>query len=190
MNVIIHLGGTTQRAFTAAATASMLRDRNDPYVIFVSSEGDVAGFMEIYEFAGHKDKVIIDDAAWCTVTNFTHTYKQISKLKPETIWVVTSDFHMPRSKAIAEQVWGGRCDLRFVEHPIDPDRTEYDSQFTAWSRARAWIWRYTGILFYFESTFEGKGVGPRLGKGHALAELGISKRYWLAAPLKWISERF
>ena len=169
MDIILHLGGTWARACTAADLAQYL----DDYLVIVSSEGNEEGFRAVYEKAGiPADKVIHDQAAWDTVTNFTHTYRLLISLGVERLFVVTSDFHMPRARAIAKAVWGGRIkELHFIEHPHSSKSAKSDAKYIFIDRLRAIIWRWTGILFYWWHV--AKKRNAKLGSGHAWIEIAI-----------------
>ena len=168
MNIIIHLGGTWRRAEAAAKLANSL---DEDYIIVVSSEGHEEKFRTIYREAGIPDeKVIHDTAAWDTVTNFTHTYKLLRKLGITKLYVVTSDFHMERSMAIANGVWGGRVPIEsIVWGSPNPDRKE---PWTPADRFRARLWRWTGILMYHTNVIEKRKAQNKLGQGHAWLEIG------------------
>ncbi len=171
MNIILHLGGTWKRA---EAAVELIKQLDEDYIVVVSSEGNEDGFRGIYRDAGIPDeKVIHDTAAWDTVTNFTHTYNLLRKLGITKLYVVTSDFHMPRSRAIAERVWGGRVPIEYIEWENNPERTESDSQYIELDESRAACWRWFGILFYWRKVLEERNSLDLLNKGHAWLEIGI-----------------
>lgn len=169
MNIVLQLGGTWRRAHAAAETALKL---DEDYTIVVSSEGNEPGFRGIYRDAGiPDDKVIHDTAAWDTVTNFTHTYKLLRSLKVDKLYVVTTGWHLPRSMAIAKEVWGGRVEIIPVAYRPEDQRDE-DLQYLKHDKWRARIWRYLGVLFYWSNVAERRKA--KLNQGHALIEIGIS----------------
>jgi len=160
--LILHLGGGMDRANKCIELANEYPDAK----IFVSSEG--GDVIKYYVDRGIEGKrVILDNDAWDTVTNFTHTYKRIrNEFNPELIFVVTHDFHMARSMRIANAVYW----LRGVKvvprkaggpNPYGPefDYTEPD-KLIAEDEIRAWIWRLTGILFYWKNVRDArKNIG-------------------------------
>eukprot|EP00039_Didymoeca_costata_P022308 m.346483 g.346483 ORF g.346483 m.346483 type:complete len:169 (-) comp29381_c0_seq1:194-700(-) len=143
--VILHLGGTLARGHKAV---ELLREHPGA-ILFVSSEGgDVKAF---YSELGVSQEPIVDNEAWDTVTNFTYTYSRIKALHPDKIYVVTHDWHMQRAMAIAHAVWfGTNVELIPAHYKDASQRNE-----SVWhDRLRAWLWRFTGILLYWKSTYE------------------------------------
>ena len=106
--LILHLGGGLDRADKCIQLANVHPDA----MILVSSEG--GNILEYYTERGiDPNRVFLDNDAWDTVTNFTHTYRRIKKqFRPD--------------KVIREDA------------------------------IRAWIWRLTGILFYWKSVREAR----------------------------------
>lgn len=162
MEVILHLGGSPARAITAARLAAFHPNSK----VVVSSEGQ--GFAGYYEAAGiSQDRIIIDDAAWDTVTNFTHTYKLLKSLNCSRLFVVTDLFHCYRSSLIALACWGGKVPFYMVPHG---DSVLESDEALGWTDfARTLCWRLTGVLFFWAS----RHPGDRLGQGHARLEIGI-----------------
>lgn len=162
MEIILHLGGSPERAITAARLA-VLRPESK---VVVSSEDQ--GFSGYYEAAGiAKERIIIDDAAWDTVTNFTHTYKLLRGLNCSRLFVVTDFFHCYRSNLIALACWAGRVPLYMVPHG---EGVREGDEAIAWTDfARALCWRLTGVLFFWKS----RNPGDKLGQGHAKIEIGF-----------------
>jgi uncharacterized SAM-binding protein YcdF (DUF218 family) len=145
MQVVLHLGGDSQRAETAARLAASLPDS----VVVVSSEGD--GFYQWYDAAGiARERIIVDTAAWDTVTNFTHTYKLLKSLNCSRLYVVTSFFHCYRSMFIALACWGGRVPVYMVPHGTGIN--EQDEGFANADFLRALCWRLFGLVFFFKKT--------------------------------------
>lgn len=169
MNIILHLGGSWKRSIAAAELAVSL---DEDYIIVVSSDKGGDKFRRVYREAGiPDDKVIWDGIAWDTVTNFTHTYKLLKSLNAHKVYVVTHAFHMPRSMAIAKEVWRWRAEV--IPTPYAPEVVrESDLDHLEIDRWRARIWRYLGVLFYWSSVAEKRDA--QLNKGHALLEVGIS----------------
>jgi uncharacterized SAM-binding protein YcdF (DUF218 family) len=162
MEVILHLGGSPERAITAARLAA---SRPESKVV-VSSEGQ--GFEGYYEAAGiTKERIIVDEAAWDTVTNFTHTYKLLKSLGCSRLFVVTDLFHCYRASLIALACWGGRVPFYVVPHG---DSIRESDEAIAWADfARTLCWRLTGVLFFWKN----RNPGIKLGQGHAKLEIGL-----------------
>ena len=162
MEVILHLGGSPERAITAARLAA---SRPESKVV-VSSEGQ--GFEGYYEAAGiTKERIIVDDAAWDTVTNFTHTYRLLKSLGCSRLFIVTDLFHCYRASLIALACWGGRVPFYVVPHG---DSIRESDEAIAWADfARTLCWRLTGVLFFWKN----RNPGDKLGQGHAKREIGL-----------------
>jgi uncharacterized SAM-binding protein YcdF (DUF218 family) len=162
MEVILHLGGSPERAITAARLAAAHPESK----VVVSSEGQ--GFAGYYEAAGiAKERIIVDEAAWDTVTNFTHTYKLLKSLDCSRLFVVTDLFHCYRSGLIALACWGGKVPFYVVPHG---DSIRERDEAMAWTDfARTLCWRLTGVLFFWKN----RVPGDKLGQGHAKLEIGI-----------------
>jgi uncharacterized SAM-binding protein YcdF (DUF218 family) len=166
MEVILHLGGDTQRAKTAAQLALS----HPKSVVVVSSEGD--GFYKWYDAAGiSRQRIIVDTAAWDTVTNFTHTYKLLKSLKCSHLYVVTSAFHSPRAKRIASACWGGRVPIDVVPHGTDNSKESEDVITGDFYRALSW--RLFGVVFFSKKIRQERQPGYKISDEHG-REIGIS----------------
>jgi uncharacterized SAM-binding protein YcdF (DUF218 family) len=132
----------------------------------VSSEGQ--GFEGYYEAAGiAKERIIVDEAAWDTATNFTHTYKLLKSLGCSRLFVVTDLFHCYRASLIALACWGGRVPFYVVPHG---DSIRESDEAIAWTDfARTLCWRLTGVLFFWKN----RDPSEKLGQGHAKLEIGL-----------------
>jgi uncharacterized SAM-binding protein YcdF (DUF218 family) len=102
---ILTLGGPPDREeFTAqfAQTYPSLE-------IWVSSGTPPKQSRAIFQAAGIPDtRVHIDQRAVDTVTNFTSLVTDFKRLQIHHIYLITTDFHMPRAKAIATIVLGSQ----------------------------------------------------------------------------------
>lgn len=165
MQIILHLGGTPQRAETAARLAASMPDS----IVVVSSEGD--GFYQWYDAAGiARERIIVDTAAWDTVTNFTHTYKLLKNLNCSRLYVVTSMFHCYRSMLIALACWGGRVPIVIVPHGIDT--RESDERIAFADFARGLCWRIFGLIPFSKEVREQRVPGYELSNEHG-REIGF-----------------
>ena len=167
MNIILHLGGNRNRATVAAKLAAKRPDS----LVVISSEGGDHGLPVYLEAGIAPSRIIVDMEAWDTVTNFTHTYKLLRELGITSLTVVTDSSHMPRSLAIAEQVWGGRVPIDSAEYPQDSYK-ERDATHIKWDRRRAWLWRRFGVLLYWISVKEARKQYSQTRK-HSLLEIGL-----------------
>lgn len=166
MNVILHLGGNSQRACTAAKLAKSIEES----VVVVSSEG--GNFYQHYDTAGiDRSRIIVDDAAWDTVTNFTHTYKLLKNLNCTRLFVVTDFFHCFRSALIAFACWGWRVPIYIVPHGFSV--REEDEGYAKSDFLRALCWRLTGVLFFWKTVRNARNPGYKTGNEHARWEIGM-----------------
>lgn len=168
MNIILHLGGGRRRAQVAAPLAAA----QPASIVVISSEGGDYGLPVYLEAGVDPSKIIVDMEAWDTVTNFTHTYRLLRELGITSLTVVTDSSHMPRSMAIAKEVWGGRVPIDCVEYDDGDGYLERDSQYIVSDTWRARLWRWFGVLFYWKSVREARGQFSQTRK-HSLAEIGL-----------------
>lgn len=171
-HLILHLGGSLDRGLKCVQLANQYPDS----IIFVSSEdGDVIQYYKDYGISS--ERVIIDNTAWDTVTNFTQTYQRIKKeFNPQKIFVVTHDFHMKRSMIIAQAVYWCRK-VQLIASPSggpNPYGPKYNfnepPNIILQDAIRSWIWRLTGILFYWK---EVRNTRTEIGSPHKWNEIGI-----------------
>jgi len=99
-----------------------------------------------------KSQLIIDGMGpWDTVTEFTMTLDWIRKYGSRRVLIVTSDWHMPRAKAIAQAAYflNGINFQCCPTYSATPARTfEEDAQWITYDRNRTIKWRITGVLEY------------------------------------------
>ena len=169
MDIILHLGGNPARASKAAELATKYQKAH----VVISSENGDRG-LSFYDAAGvNRDRITVDMQAWDTVTNFTHTYKLLRRLGITRLLVVTDSSHMPRSLAIAEQVWKGRVPIE--GHPFDDGNgyLEADRTHLKTDRWRAQLWRRLGILVYAQSIYNARKEYFKQLETHSLMEIGL-----------------
>ena len=165
MEVILHLGGNTNRADTAARLAQALPNAK----VVVSSEG--GDFLSIYNQYGiNNGRIIIDNAAWDTVTNLTHTYKLLKGLNCSRLYVVTDCFHSYRSMLITAACWGGRVPFYMVPHAYSVN--ERDEQFANVDFLRALCWRLFSLIPFSKAVREQRMPGYVLSNEHG-REIGF-----------------
>ena len=102
---ILTLGGGHQREVFTAEFA-----RSHPNLpIWISSGTNEVRAREIFESAGvDNHRVHLDYRATDTVTNFTTLVADFKQQNINHIYLITSDFHLPRAKAIAFVVLGSQ----------------------------------------------------------------------------------
>ena len=143
MDVALHLGGSGK---AAVKTAESVYVAYDDVSIVVSSENPkhVLSYLPDIPVYHHRE-------AWDTVTNFTTTYAWLKeKYDPKTIWIVCHGFHMERAMAIAKAVYWRRG-VHLIPTPCSAAERDQNPDLLVQDTWRAWIWRFTGILFYWKS---------------------------------------
>ncbi|RCJ18260.1 hypothetical protein A6770_06710 [Nostoc minutum NIES-26] len=85
----------------------------------------------------------IDTRAIDTVTNFTSLVSDFKKLQLQHLYLITSDFHMPRAKAIATLVFGSRG-IAFTPLSVPSDRPKETTLHIIRDIARSLLWIVTG----------------------------------------------
>ena len=164
MDVILHLGGNSQRAQTAIELANAFPDAK----IVISSETPCTG---VYTNAGiDRERIIVNDEAWDTVTNLTHTYKELKRLHCKRVFVVTDMFHTYRSSLITAAVWGGRIPFYMVPHGFSINVK--DEKYSMGQFFVTLLWRLTGILVYSKRLKEQRKSIYTETEKHSLFELG------------------
>lgn len=97
------LGGDPAREQAAAELATW-----SPYLpIWISSPPDVEKTLQMFRNVPNT-KLHIDVEAVDTVTNFTSVIDDLKEQEIHHIYLITSDFHMPRAKAIATVILGSQ----------------------------------------------------------------------------------
>ena len=147
MDVIFELSGNPSQMKTAITLAKIYPNTQ----IIISSESNPVGVNDMLEAAGiSEDKYIFDYNAWDTVTNFTKTLQLVKSYKPENVYVVTDQFHMRRSMAIARAVYVLQgINLHPVPYLGTTSKGSEDDHLVKTDRFRAWLWRLTGYLKYY-----------------------------------------
>lgn len=102
---ILTLGGGHQREVFTAEFA-----RWQPQLpIWVSTGSREIRAREIFHSAGVDNRrIYLDRRATDTVTNFTTLVRDFKQQNIKHIYLITSDFHLPRAKAIAFMVLGSQ----------------------------------------------------------------------------------
>ncbi|MEM9117450.1 MAG: YdcF family protein [Cyanobacteria bacterium P01_F01_bin.56] len=150
---ILVLGGAAEREHFAAEFASQHPDlevwissgTNPEYAQWLFHEANIA-----------PDRVHLDYRAVDTVTNFTTLVKDLKHEGVESVYLVTSDYHMRRAKIIAQVVLG-RYDITFEPVPVPSGELATEPLLRGLrDGARAMFWVFTGQT--------GSSLGQRLGK--------------------------
>ena len=135
---ILTLGGGVERE---KFTAQFAQDR--PLTIWISSGSPPFQARQIFQDANiSTSRVNLDYRATDTVSNFTSLVKDFQR-QYQHIYLITSDFHMPRAKAIANIVLGSRG-IAFTAVPIPSDRAKESSLKIVRDSGRCLFWILTG----------------------------------------------
>jgi len=151
---ILVLGGEIKREHFAAEFASQHPDLE----VWVSSGTNPEYAHWLFEEADiDPDRVHLDYRAVDTVTNFTTLVEDLKQEGVESVYLVTSDYHMRRAKIIAQVVLG-RHDISFQPVPVPSDEEVVAEPLLRGVRdgARAMLWVFTGQT--------GSTLGQRLSK--------------------------
>ncbi|MEI6329006.1 MAG: YdcF family protein [Pseudanabaena sp.] len=102
---ILVLGGHPNREKFAAQFAL----KHPQLPIYVSSGSPEEYSEYVFDRAGiNRDRIHLDYRAVDTVTNFTSMVTEFQKRRITDIYVITSDYHMPRALVIGKIVLGSR----------------------------------------------------------------------------------
>jgi len=139
---VLVLGGDPKREEAAAQLA-----RFDPALeVWVSTGIPYEQSQQIFQFAGvPSSQVHWDYRATDTVTNFTTSVAALQRRQVQHVYLVTSDFHMPRAKAIATIVLGSRG-IFFTPVAVSPNSPRSPEPLIQIIRdcGRAIFWLLTG----------------------------------------------
>ncbi len=138
---ILVLGGGSTREPAAAQLAA----QNPDLEVWVSSSG--LGPTQANQVFSAQNvgltRVNLDYSATDTVTNFTTLVTKLQTHNIHHIYLVTSDFHMPRSKAIAFWVLGSRG-ITYTPITVPSNTPPEPYHKTVRDVARSWLWLITG----------------------------------------------
>jgi uncharacterized SAM-binding protein YcdF (DUF218 family) len=150
---ILVLGGAIEREHFAAEFAR----RHPDLKVWVSSGTNPEYAQWVFQEADiDPDRVHLDYRAVDTVTNFTTLVDDLKQSGVESVYLVTSDYHMRRAKIIAQVVLG-RHDITFQALPVPSDETVAEPLLRGLrDGARAMLWVFTGQT--------GSSLGERLSK--------------------------
>ena len=150
---ILVLGGAAEREHFAAELANQHPDLE----VWVSSGTNPEYAQWLFQEANvPSDRVHLDYRAVDTVTNFTTLVTDLKAEGVESVYLVTSDYHMRRASIIAQVVLGSHG-ITFEPVPVP---SEYDMAEPLLrglrDGARAVLWVFTGQT--------GSSLGQRLSK--------------------------
>jgi len=159
---ILTLGGSADREEFAAQLA-----QSDPNLeVWVSTGIPIHKSEQIFNGAGISSKrVHLDRRAVDTVTNFTTLVEDFKNRHIQHIYLVTSDFHIPRARAIAFVVLGSQG-IAFTTLSL-PSKLPKESKFRVLrDSSRALLWVITKRT--------GASLNPHLPKPNTLQSKNIA----------------
>ncbi|MUG91401.1 YdcF family protein [Scytonema sp. UIC 10036] len=137
---ILTLGGSPDRPkFTA-----QFAQKHSSLDIWVSSGLPPERICPIFQAANiSKNRIHLNYEAVDTVTNFTTLIDNLKRHEIRHLYLITSDFHMPRARAIATIVLGSQG-ITFTPIAVPTERPTEAWLFTLLDSGRALFWLFTG----------------------------------------------
>jgi uncharacterized SAM-binding protein YcdF (DUF218 family) len=137
---LLVLGGEPKREKFAAEMA-----RHYPYLPIWVSSGSNREYAEwVFIEAGiARTRLRLDYHAVDTVTNFTTLIEQLQKHKIKSVYLITSDDHMPRARVVGEIILGSRG-IEIRPLPIPSGRQPESINKVLRDAGRAVLWVLTG----------------------------------------------
>ncbi|AFZ45594.1 protein of unknown function DUF218 [Halothece sp. PCC 7418] len=134
---ILVLGGAEERERYAAKFAK----RHPSLPIWVSSGSPRWYVEQLFEQEGiARDRVLLDYRAQDTVTNFTTLVDDLKAQRIDSVYLVTSENHMPRARVIGEIVFGSRgITLKPVAVPTNSPSESWQKSLRDGCRAVLWV---------------------------------------------------
>jgi uncharacterized SAM-binding protein YcdF (DUF218 family) len=133
------LGGEPTREVATAELAKWYPKLD----IWVSSGPNPQETKKVFQDAGISQKKVHQRAA-DTVTNFTTLVEDFQEAKIHHLYLITSDFHMPRAKAIAYLILGSQ-DIAFTPISIPSNHSPESPNRILRDIIRSLIWVLTGL---------------------------------------------
>jgi uncharacterized SAM-binding protein YcdF (DUF218 family) len=137
---ILVLGGQPHREATAARLARIYPDL---HVWSSSGLGPERAYLIFDGLGVSRDRLTLDYQAVDTVTNFTTLVKTFRRQRVHHLYLITSDYHMPRACAIATIILGSH---RIAFTPVmAPSLKPSESPLRICrDMLRSWLWLTTG----------------------------------------------
>jgi uncharacterized SAM-binding protein YcdF (DUF218 family) len=134
---ILVLGGDTRREDFAAHFAH----QHPELPVWVSGGSNPEYTEGVFGDAGiAPDKLHLDRAAVDTVTNFTTLADQLKHRGIDSVYLITSDYHMGRAQIIGEIVFGSRgIDIKPVVVPSQQQPEPFIKSLRDGARAILWV---------------------------------------------------
>lgn len=144
---ILHLGGDPKRVRTTAVVLQQLRE-HDPLLI-ISSEEQPSLVHAMLDQRLHPVRPLWHYEAWDTVSQFTLVRPILEARGVRRLVVVTDHYHLRRALRIAAIVLAP-CGIEVIGVPhLGGDLDKQERLGSLWrDELRAWVWRWTGWLWY------------------------------------------
>lgn len=137
---ILALGGRPAREAFTAELATLYPELD----IWVSSGLRPNDARSVFQAAGVSEtRVHLDYRAVDTVTNFTTLVDDLEQRHIHHIYLITSDYHMPRAIAIATVILGSHG-ITFTPIAVPSERAPESQLRVARDVARSFVWLATG----------------------------------------------
>lgn len=151
-DVIIMLGGEGEERMAEAA--ELYKEGYAPYVLItpVIEEGRFNQSIEFAEELGIPEEAIItENEATSTYTNATISLDIMKEHDFDSALVVTSDYHIKRSKYIFDKENDNNFDLKYIPSHAGEGEKWYnrDDAFGIWRSEFIKTWGYRFHLYYF-----------------------------------------
>ncbi|HEY9633183.1 MAG TPA: YdcF family protein [Coleofasciculaceae cyanobacterium] len=139
-DAIFVLGGATERERFAAKFGAQYPE----LPIWVSSGSPKDYAKWVFDKAGiDRTRVHLDYQAVDTVTNFTSLVDKFQSQEIDSVYLITSDYHMRRARVVGEIVFGSRG-IKIFPVPIPTGKSPEPTKKCLRDGARAILWVTTG----------------------------------------------
>ncbi|BAY27790.1 hypothetical protein NIES2100_76160 [Calothrix sp. NIES-2100] len=140
---VLVLGGSTKNLEREKFTANFAK-RHPNLPIWISGGSPPRSTQKVFAKAGvDPDRLHLDYEAVDTVTNFTTLVDDLQAHGIQSVYLITSDFHMRRACVIGEIVLGSRG-IKFKAVSVPSPKTSEPIEKTFRDGARAILWVATG----------------------------------------------
>lgn len=130
-------GGSDREKFTAK-----FAQRHPHLTLWISTgTSEAPGIFQAAKVP--PERVVFDQRATDTVTNFTTVVSDLQQRSVRHVYVITSDFHLPRATAIATVVFGSQG-IAFTPISVPSERDSEPVYKTVRDVGRALLWLFTG----------------------------------------------
>jgi uncharacterized SAM-binding protein YcdF (DUF218 family) len=137
---ILVLGGDTTRDRFAAQFAR----RHPQLPVWISSGSNPEYAQWVFQQAGVPlSRLKLDYRAVDTVSNFTSVVGDLQQRQIRSVYLITSDYHMPRAEVVGRLVLGSRG-VSLVPVPVASEWPQEPLTKTVRDGARALLWMVTG----------------------------------------------